>query len=88
LHGWFGQRKARARRAAAAMELQQQWRSWRRHGAGLERAGDGKGREREIVERVGELGSLYLCTWGEVASEGSAEQPRGVTLLPVVGSVE
>ena len=69
------------------MELQQQQRSWRWHGAGLERAGEGRGRERERVERAGELGSLYLCTWGEVASEGSAEKPRGVALLPVVSSV-
>ena len=28
----------------------------------MERAGDGKGRERERVERAGELRSLHLCT--------------------------
>jgi len=44
-------------------------------GAGLERAGEGRGNERERVERAGELGSLYLCTarWragGHASSEG------------------
>ena len=53
----------------------------------MERAREGRGRERERVERAGELGSVISYTWGEVASEGSIEEPRGVALLPVVGSV-
>ena len=53
----------------------------------MERVGEGRGRERERVERAGELGSVISCTWGEVASEGSIEEPRGVALLPVVGSI-
>ena len=46
-----------------------------RHGAGLERAREGRERERERVERAGELGSVISYTWGEVASEGSIEEP-------------
>ena len=51
----------------------------------MERAREGRGRERERVERAGELGSVISYTWGEVASEGSIEEPRGVALLHVVG---
>ena len=58
------------------------------HGASLERAGEGRGRERERVEQAGEFGSVYSCTWGEVVSmheRGEPREPRGVETLCAVG---
>ena len=54
----------------------------------LERAGEGRGRERERVEQAGEFGSVYSCTWGEVVSiheRGEPREPRGVETLCTVG---
>jgi len=47
--------------------------------AGLERAREGRGKERERVKRAGELGSLYLCTarrraGGHASSKGKRAQ--------------
>jgi len=59
-------------------------------GASLERAGEGRGKEREGVERAGELGSLYLCTarrraGGHASSEGAT---RPAAPASMVGQVQ
>ena len=54
----------------------------------LESVGEGRGRERERVERVGEFGSVYSCTWGEVVSmheRGEPREPCGIETLCTVG---